>query len=234
MARLTREMAAMAVPAGRGRDPEARRARIRRAAAAVFAANGYAAGSVREICERAGVNVASVNYYFGSKEGLYREVLLASHRQVLAEEPPPEPGQDPERALHDWVQFCLRFVLLRRSADPVLGRIMAHEMRQPTPVLSELVRLIIRPVFGRLREIVARLAGTEGEEARCEMAAHQIVAMCVHFDHSRAVIGRLGFTVPSTEAGIAELGESIVAMALHGLRGSAPGRERKRLIRRNS
>lgn len=218
----------------RERDPGARRARLLRAAAAVFAANGYAAGSVREICERARVNVASVNYYFGSKEGLYREVLLESHRQVLAEEPPPEPVEDAEDALRDWVRFCLRFVLLRRAADPVLGRLMAHEMRQPTPVLSELVRLIIRPVFGRLREIVARLAGTEGEEARCEMAAHQIVAMCVHFDHSRAVIGRLGFTVPSTEAGIAELGESIVAMALHGLRGSAPGRERKRLIRRNS
>jgi AcrR family transcriptional regulator len=221
MARSLRTAVLVTDGGPRERDPEARRARLLRAAAAVFAANGYGAGSVREICERARVNVASVNYYFGSKEGLYREVLLESHRQVLAEEPPPEPAEDPEEALRDWVRFCLRFVLLRRAADPVLGRLMAHEMRQPTPVLSELVRLIIRPVFGRLREIVERLAGRGEDPLRCEMAAHQIVAMCVHFDHSRAVIGRLGFTVPSTEAGIAELADSVVAMALHGLRGGA-------------
>jgi hypothetical protein len=35
------------------------------------------------------------------------------------------------------------------------------------------------------------------------------------------VIGRLGFTVPSTEAGIAELADSVVTMALHGLCGGA-------------
>lgn len=49
------------------------------------------------------------------------------------------------------------------------------------------------------------------------MAAHQIVAMCVHFDHSREVIGRSGFAVPEAEAGIARLADSIADMALRGL-----------------
>lgn len=40
-----------------------------------FAANGVAGTSVRAITAEAGANVAAVNYYFRSKEDLYREVV---------------------------------------------------------------------------------------------------------------------------------------------------------------
>lgn len=211
-------------PVGRERDPGARKERILSAAGLVFATAGFEQGSVREISRRARVNVASINYYFSSKEGLYREVLLAAHRQLLEQEPPPPAADDPELALREWIGFCLRFVLLRRSAHPVLGRLMANEMRQPTAALGELVKLVIKPIFESLVGIVgAVVGGTLGGEERA-MAAHQIVAMCVQFDHSREVIGRLGFAVPGTEAGIARLAESIADMALNGLR-PASGRK---------
>jgi AcrR family transcriptional regulator len=41
----------------------------------LFAVDGYAAVSVRKITGQANVDLALVNYYFGSKEGLFREVL---------------------------------------------------------------------------------------------------------------------------------------------------------------
>lgn len=201
----------------RERNPKARKMRILVAAGVVFAKAGFAAGSVREISLKARVNVASINYYFSSKEGLYREVLLAAHRKLLEQEPPPKPTEEPEQSLREWIQFCLRFVLLRRTAHPVLGRLMAHEMRQPTAALGELVKLIIKPNFANLVKIVNALAGDSLDKDGREMAAHQIVAMCVHFDHSREVIGRLGFAVPEAEAGIARLADSIADMALRGL-----------------
>lgn len=40
-----------------------------------FAENGVAGTTVRSITQEAGVNVAAVNYYFRSKEELYREVV---------------------------------------------------------------------------------------------------------------------------------------------------------------
>jgi TetR/AcrR family transcriptional regulator len=44
------------------------------AALEVFAAKGFAGARVQEIADRAGVNKQLINYYFDSKEGLYREL----------------------------------------------------------------------------------------------------------------------------------------------------------------
>jgi AcrR family transcriptional regulator len=46
-----------------------------KAAIAVFSAKGFEGGSVREITQAANANQAAINYHFGGKEGLYREVL---------------------------------------------------------------------------------------------------------------------------------------------------------------
>lgn len=213
----------------RERDPEARKERILAAAGAVFAKGGFVAGSVREISRKARVNVASINYYFGSKEGLYRQVLVASHQQVLQQEPPVtlEDGRDAREALGRWIAFCLRFVLLKRPSHPVLGKLMAHEMRQPTAALSELVMLVVRPIFEELQRIVAAVGGEE-EKAEIEMRAHHIVGMCVHYEHSGEVIKRLGFAVPNTEEAIARLARSITELALHGIGGGSAGAKQRK------
>lgn len=45
------------------------------AASKLFAAKGYEATSIREIVESSDVNLASINYYFGSKQGLFEEMV---------------------------------------------------------------------------------------------------------------------------------------------------------------
>lgn len=51
------------------------RERIFRAAVFLFARNGYAETGVRELAARAEVNLSMVNYFFGSKKGLLKEIL---------------------------------------------------------------------------------------------------------------------------------------------------------------
>lgn len=220
--------------AARERDPDARKERILAAAAEVFAKAGFAEGSVREISRRARVNVASINYYYGSKEGLYREVLLTAHQRLMAEQSPPPASDDPVQALKDWVRFCMRFVLLKRSRHPVLGRLMAHEMRQPTPALEELVKLVIRPNFEQLFKIVDAVSGGTLDAERRDMAAHQIVGMCVHFDHSRKVIGLLGLEVPDSDEGLEKLAASVADMALWGIRQAAETPKKSPIPKKNS
>ena len=52
----------------------ATRAAILKAAKKIFAAKGFGAATVRDICTEAGANIALVSRYFGSKSGLYAEV----------------------------------------------------------------------------------------------------------------------------------------------------------------
>ena len=54
--------------------------RLLEAAGEEFAGKGFDAARVRTICERAGANVAAVNYHFGDKEQLYVETVLDAHR----------------------------------------------------------------------------------------------------------------------------------------------------------
>ncbi|MCJ0764023.1 TetR/AcrR family transcriptional regulator [Variovorax terrae] len=58
-------------------DEKATRARILYAALQVFAARGFEAASLREITEKAGVNVAAIHYHFGSREILVQELMRA-------------------------------------------------------------------------------------------------------------------------------------------------------------
>lgn len=57
-------------PVARSEPPEAR-GRLLHAALALFAAQGFAKTSTREIAQAAGTNIAAIAYYFGDKAGLY-------------------------------------------------------------------------------------------------------------------------------------------------------------------
>ena len=59
------------------------RRQLLEAAGEVFAEAGYRDATVREICRRAGANIAAINYHFGDKEKLYAEVLRYSHGKAL-------------------------------------------------------------------------------------------------------------------------------------------------------
>ena len=75
-------------PRRRGRQPGAApddsRQRIFAAAAAEFAAHGFAGASVDRIADQAGFNKAMIYYHFGSKAALYRDILREMFEAVGA------------------------------------------------------------------------------------------------------------------------------------------------------
>lgn len=59
--------------------------RILGAAEELFAQQGFAGTSVREVTSRADVNIAAVNYHFGSKENLVNEVFRRRMDEMSAQ-----------------------------------------------------------------------------------------------------------------------------------------------------
>ena len=58
--------------------------RIMDAAIKLFAKKGYAATGMRELAKEAGVNLAMINYYFGSKQNILEEIIDAFCKEDLA------------------------------------------------------------------------------------------------------------------------------------------------------
>ncbi|MGE5344553.1 MAG: TetR/AcrR family transcriptional regulator [Acidithiobacillales bacterium] len=83
---------------GRPRDgnPAETRREILRAAEESFAAAGFAGATTRQVAAKAGVNVATLHYHFGNKEGLYRAVL---EEAISGRLPAPEPTGPPSDRL---------------------------------------------------------------------------------------------------------------------------------------
>lgn len=62
-------------PADRGDPMPATKQAVYDTAIRLFARNGFAATGMRELSREAGVNLATVNYFFGSKKGLLKAIL---------------------------------------------------------------------------------------------------------------------------------------------------------------
>jgi TetR/AcrR family transcriptional regulator len=77
---------ARAVEAERRRDRDRTRAEILDVATSEFAEHGYSGARVDEIAERTRTTKRMLYYYFGSKEGLYTEVLERAYAEIRAAE----------------------------------------------------------------------------------------------------------------------------------------------------
>ncbi|HYA92208.1 MAG TPA: CerR family C-terminal domain-containing protein, partial [Thermodesulfobacteriota bacterium] len=110
------------------------RERILEAAGEIFADCGFRGATVRRICERAKVNVAAINYYFGGKEKLYTEVLRHWHDFAIKKYPfLLGVGEDApvEEQLRAFIRSFL-FRLLDKGKPAWFGKLMTREMTEPT------------------------------------------------------------------------------------------------------
>jgi AcrR family transcriptional regulator len=127
------------------------------AAIAVFSAKGFEGGSVREITQAANANQAAINYHFGGKDGLYREVLKASVR-VFAELSPLDAdrlaGMNGPQAVDTFIRTQLK-ALNRRDQLGRFLRIFTWETLSRTQVFSDFLATEKLPIFS-VAELVVR------------------------------------------------------------------------------
>lgn len=138
-------------------DGEATRGRIIEAAGELVAVNGFAQTQSKDIAARAKVDLASINYHFGGRDGLYQVLLAAAHRGVIAL-PELDRMLQTDAPARDRLRLLIAFLLSRTSqARSWHGRVLAREMLSPSPQLRGLLEEELRPkvtvVTGLLSEI---------------------------------------------------------------------------------
>lgn len=127
-------------------DTVTARERILRAAETLFAERGIDAVSLREVTVDAGVNVAAIHYYFGSKEALLEEIFVSRAKPIA------------ERRL-----ALLEKVRRDKSGKPVLEEVLRAFLRPALEVGDE----VGGEAFIRLR---ARLAFEPADLRRAILA----------------------------------------------------------------
>jgi AcrR family transcriptional regulator len=206
------------------------RGRIVEAALGLFADRGFRRVTVRDICKAAGVNVASINYHFGDKLGLYREVVqlaIDAMQEVTETARRAGEGHPAEERLRRYLAAFVGRLLGQGRGN--VHRLVHKEMSDPTPELDRLVAHGVRPRLDYLSGLVAELL-------RCPLSDERVLR-CVFSIQSQSVsvvpnaIGaRLGFTPTAADA--EAIAEHIACFSLAGIRALAPRLRARRPRRR--
>lgn len=194
------------------------RRKLMQAAREVFAEAGYQAATVREICTRAGHNVAAVNYHFGDKHGLYTQILkdeVDSYSETLPETLLEQ--LSPEEALRIFVQNVFRHIA--STEKPAWHtRVMMHEMALPTEGLGAVVELVIRPKLKILAGIVSRFLGVPPTHPKARLCVHSIMGQLVHYAHGRPTLALLWPDWKLDAAELEGIANHIVDFSIAGLK----------------
>lgn len=167
--------------------------RLLQVAVEVFAECGFRTATVRDICRRANVNVASVNYYFRSKEALYAKALAFAFQEANKRYPLDtalDKNLPPEQRLTFFIENFLNKLL----DDSHLGfhsKLITREITEPTRALDEIIETAIVPTCALLEEIIRQILGLQANAASVHRCVLSILGQCLMYKHSRSVIDRL-------------------------------------------
>jgi AcrR family transcriptional regulator len=206
--------------------------RLLAAAERLFAERGFAATSVRDITAEAGTSVAAVNYHFGGKDNLYRELIvgrlrsmreqrLAAIGRVVAEAERDAAPIDPTRLLRAFADAFLEPV-----ADPERGRSLVRLLTRefvdgnlpPAVFCEEMIRPVETAFAGALRRALPGIG-----ERDAVLAVHFFVAQLMYVVDIASLAGTLDD--PHALCGsLATLADDIVRFSTAGLTAYAPGK----------
>jgi AcrR family transcriptional regulator len=172
---------------------EETRERLVAAAEQVFAQHGFYDATVREICKRARVNVALVNYHFGDKLQLYIEVfrraMHLSKLEILKQVN--DPKLDPVSLLRDLVVHFLRV----KKKEGVHNILLHQESVRPTPAMDFIVEKTMRPTYEAMCTLVGRILKLPCSDETTRLVTNSVIAQIKHFAESERFLDRIDPTI---------------------------------------
>jgi AcrR family transcriptional regulator len=192
--------------------------RIIEAAGQVFGQKGFEGGTIREICQLAGANVAAVNYHFGDKQKLYVETVRAAHLWRAEQSPLPEWTSDTPATvkLRDFIETTLTRMLNEGGASWHV-QVMLREISRPSGACQELVHDYIRPHFGVLNSILLELLPPGVGDAERRRIGFSVIGQCLFYRVAQPVLQMLAPPAETKSQTPAQLAEHIASFTLAAL-----------------
>ncbi|MDQ1923047.1 CerR family C-terminal domain-containing protein [Massilia pseudoviolaceinigra] len=195
------------------------RNRIITAATECFAENGFKATSVRKICERAGANLAMVNYYFGSKDGLYLAIIDREGGSAEMDELTVPARDASVPATLRLAHLIERLLVDMMTSGPhsLISRLISWELVEPTAALRHIVDTLIEPLQEVMQELVRDIAPPGTSEVEIRNNLFSILGQMLYYSHSKPVNEMMAPDIVYDEAGIREIARHVTAFSLRAL-----------------
>ncbi len=191
------------------------RLRLQQAGLRLFAHQGYARTSTRELAEAASVNVAAISYYFGDKAGLYRAVFFGPQGNDVEADLArfAAPGLTLEQALRG---FFEAFVAPLREGDALrlCMKLRFREMLEPTGLWQEEITRGIKPMHDTLAAVLARHLGLPAPDRELSRLVVCLAGLGVHLHLGHDINDQIE---PALNAGPAALDDWADALVRYGL-----------------
>lgn len=204
---------------GSRRDGEASRERILHAALRLFALHGFKNTPTRDIAKAAQVNIASLNYYFGDKAGLYRATFISFGRPLHEQAGEPHdtkgfsrPGIPLAQAMHEFFSEFLQPLALGEIFLWGL-RLRFREMVEPTGVWQEELDKTIKPLHAAMQRLLCREFDRLRPDTDIERLSHAIIGTAVHLVVGHDVIMQVSPHLLHDEAAVQAMADRLAVFA---------------------
>lgn len=190
------------------------------AAGPIFASKGFRAATVRQICDSAQVNLASINYYFGDKQQLYIDTVIQARQMRAQQVPFPkwDEATPSEHKLHDFVLLLLNRMVAMKSA-PWQVRLIMREILQPTKACRKLVEEYFNPLLESLMSIIDEIVDVPLPQHHRLQLAFSIIGQCMYYRFAGDVASMVIEESAAEECfGIEKLARHITDFSLAALR----------------
>jgi TetR/AcrR family transcriptional regulator, regulator of cefoperazone and chloramphenicol sensitivity len=202
------------------------RTEVLEAAGHIFAEKGFDRATGKEICERAGVNSAAINYYFGGMDGLHAAVLEEANRRLVPLQSVTAAIARKKSArakLQAIIELIVEKLLGPISSSWVLG-VISRELLLPTSALEHLFETQGLPKVRIAKSIIGELMGLPEDHPAVERGCISVMApLLLLFVADRYGLKRLFPNLLLTSSETKVLSRHLVQFALAGL--SAVARE---------
>ena len=166
---------------------ETTRDRLLAAAREVFAELGFKGATVREICRRAEVNVAAVNYHFNGKEALFMAALELEPIENLI-----GTNGEADSAEMRLTRFIREFMtrLMDGSCTPH-SQLILRELLEPSPALDSIAKAIMVPLHDHLTGLVRGIVGNAVAPEHVRRCVFSIFGQCTYYRNAREINRRV-------------------------------------------
>ena len=183
----------------------------------VFAQKGYRDATVREICKQAGsANINAINYYFGSKEELYKKILDLIFSEYDRFDQKDWDTKSPEDQLKSMIlNFCTMLYKDNAFAADITS-IFITEMTRPSAFIAEMVDTYNRPRIKRHLKMFRDLLGEGATEDMARDCLVSVAGQLLYYSFAWPVFSRL-FPEYSADANYEQWAEHVYQFSLGGI-----------------